>query len=63
VYDGDLECWFESDGGPDDFVHTENFVLVDKEKRLRGFYDGTSEKDADRLIRDIYTLLEEYKEN
>lgn len=51
----------EGDGGPDDFVHTENFVLVDKEKRLRGFYDGTSEKDADRLIKDIYTLLEEYK--
>ena len=25
------------------------------------FYDGTSEKDADRLIKDIYTLLEEYK--
>lgn len=50
----------EGDGGPDDFVHTENFVLVDKEKRLRGFYDGTSEKDADRLIKDIYTLLEEY---
>jgi protein SCO1/2 len=53
----------EGDGGPDDFVHTENFVLVDKEKRLRGFYDGTSEKDADRLIKDIYTLLEEYKGN
>ncbi len=53
----------EGDGGVDDFVHTENFVLVDKEKRLRGFYDGTSEKDADRLIDDIYTLLEEYKNN
>jgi protein SCO1/2 len=51
----------EGDGGPEDFVHTENFVLVDKEKRLRGFYDGTSEKDTDRLIKDIYTLLEEYK--
>jgi len=51
----------EGDGGPDDFIHTENFVLVDKEKRLRGFYDGTSEKDVDRLIQDIYTLLEEYK--
>jgi len=50
----------EGDGGPDDFVHTENFVLVDKNKRLRGFYDGTSEKDADRLISDIYTLLKEY---
>lgn len=51
----------EGDGGPDDFVHTENFVLVDKEKKLRGFYDGTSKKDVDRLITDIYALLEEYK--
>lgn len=53
----------EGDGGPDDFVHTENFVLVDKEKKLRGFYDGTSKKDVDRLIVDIYALLEEYKAN
>jgi protein SCO1/2 len=51
----------EGDGGLDDFVHTENFVLVDKEKKLRGFYDGTSKKDVDRLIVDIYALLEEYK--
>ncbi|PCJ00464.1 MAG: SCO family protein [Flavobacteriales bacterium] len=50
----------EGDGGVNDFVHTENFVLVDKEKRLRGFYDGTSKKDVDRLISDIYALLEEY---
>jgi len=51
----------EGDGGVDDFIHTENFVLIDKEKRLRGFYDGTSKKDANRLINDIYTLLEEYE--
>jgi len=51
----------EGDGGVDDFIHTENFVLVDKEKRLRGFYDGTSKKDVDRLIKDIYTLLAEYE--
>ncbi len=51
----------EGDGGVNDFVHTENFVLVDKQKRLRGFYDGTSKKDVDRLITDIYALLEEYK--
>jgi protein SCO1/2 len=51
----------EGDGGVDDFIHTENFILVDKEKRLRGFYDGTSEKDVNRLISDIYTLLGEYE--
>ena len=53
----------KGDGGVDDFVHTENFILVDKEKRLRGFYDGTSEKDVGRLIADIYALIEEYKDN
>ena len=53
----------EGDGGVNDFVHTENFVLIDKEKKLRGFYDGTSKKDVDRLITDIYALLEEYKGN
>lgn len=49
----------EGDGGPDDFVHTENFVLVDPQRRLRGFYDGTNAKDVDRLIGDIRKLLEE----
>ncbi len=53
----------EGDGSINDFVHTENFVLVDKEKRLRGFYDGTSKEDVDRLIDDIYTLLSEYQNN
>ncbi len=53
----------EGDGGINDFVHTENFVLIDKDKRLRGFYDGTSKEDVDRLIIDIYALIEEYKEN
>jgi protein SCO1/2 len=52
-------CTEEGDGGPDDFVHTENFVLVDTLRRIRGFYDGTSPKDVDRLIADIGRLLEE----
>jgi len=52
----------EGDGGPDDFVHTENFVLVDPKRRIRGFYDGTSAKDVDRLIDDIAKLLEEKDE-
>ena len=51
----------EGDGGVDDFIHTENFVLIDKEKRIRGFYDGTSEQDVDRLINDVSTLLNEYE--
>ncbi|HLU84027.1 MAG TPA: SCO family protein [Vicingaceae bacterium] len=65
IYDLARKTYFaavtEGDGGVEDFIHTENFVLVDKEKRLRGFYDGTSKKDVDRLINDIYTLLSEYE--
>ncbi|MEO8069374.1 MAG: SCO family protein [Flavobacteriales bacterium] len=55
--------WFaaldDGDGGQDDFVHTENFVLADTLGRLRGFYDGTKAEDVDRLIADMHTLLEE----
>lgn len=46
------------EGGPNDFVHTENFVLVDTLGRLRGFYDGTSSTDVDRAMRDMHLLLE-----
>ncbi|HRH39010.1 MAG TPA: SCO family protein [Flavobacteriales bacterium] len=52
-------CRDEGDGGADDFVHTENFVLVDPQLRIRGFYDGTSAKEVDRLISDITKLKEE----
>lgn len=40
-------------------VHTENFVLVDKQKRIRGMYDGTDDEDIDRLLEDIEILKEE----
>ena len=39
-----------------DMVHTENFVLVDKNKRVRGFYDGTKLEDIEKLIKDIKLL-------
>lgn len=42
-----------------DFIHTNNFVLVDKEMRIRGYYDGTSSKEVDKLIKDIRLLLKE----
>lgn len=42
-----------------DMVHTENFVLVDTKKRVRGFYDGTNKEDVKRLIEDIRFLTEE----
>ena len=43
-----------------DFIHTENFVLVDPNKRIRGFYDGTSKEDVDRLIADIAILKKSF---
>lgn len=46
-------------GKPDelyDMVHTENFVLVDSKRRVRGFYDGTDKKEIERLIEDINWL-------
>lgn len=46
-------------GDETDFIHTENFVLVDPQKRIRGFYDGTSAEDVDRLINDYYRLKKE----
>ena len=46
-------------GDEADFIHTENFVLVDPQKRIRGFYDGTSAADVDRLIEDFYLLKKE----
>lgn len=40
-----------------DFIHTNNFVLVDQQMRIRGYYDGTSTKEVDKLIHDIHLLL------
>ena len=49
----------DGDGGPDDFIHSEMLVLVDKNKRIRGFYKGTDESQADLLINDIKKLKHE----
>ena len=49
------------DGGPFDMVHTENFMLIDKKRQIRGFYDGTNSEDINRLLDDIFILKEEYK--
>jgi len=40
-----------------DFIHTNNFVLVDQQMRIRGYYDGTSAKEVDQLIKDISIVL------
>ncbi|AOW18595.1 SCO family protein [Polaribacter vadi] len=50
----------DGDGGEDDFIHTEQFILVDKEKRIRGYYDGTEKEDMEKLKKDVALLKEEY---
>jgi len=52
----------DGDGGPFDMIHTENFMLIDKKKQIRGFYDGTDLKEIDRLIDDIKILKASYKQ-
>lgn len=51
----------EGDGGDQDFIHTEQFVLIDTKKRIRGYYDGTNSEDIQRLIIDIRLLQEKQK--
>ncbi|PWJ42527.1 SCO family protein [Sediminitomix flava] len=46
---------------PNAFIHKDTFVLVDKEKRIRGIYSGTDREDVDRLINEIQILMLEYK--
>ena len=48
----------KEDGNGDiyDMIHTENFLLIDKKRQIRGFYDGTQSEDIERLLEDIETL-------
>lgn len=45
----------------EDFIHTQMFVLVDKNQRIRGYYDGTDSLEVQRLITDIGVLYKEYE--
>jgi protein SCO1/2 len=65
IYDLARKSYFSIfDGGGKgdeaDFIHTENFILVDPDKRIRGYYDGTNAEDVDRLMKDYYILKKEY---
>ncbi len=46
---------------PGGYIHSGAFILVDKQKRVRGAYDGTTQKGTDKLLADIETLRNEYK--
>jgi protein SCO1 len=65
IYDLARKSYFavieDGDGGEDDFIHTEQFVLVDKERRIRGYYDGTNKEDMQKLKDDLFLLKEEYE--
>jgi len=50
----------DGDGGPYDMIHTENFILVDKERRIRGFYDGTKSEEIEKLMDDLKILRSSY---
>ena len=44
-----------------DLIHTENFVLIDKESQIRGFYDGTKIDEINLLLDDLKILKNSYK--
>lgn len=49
----------DGDGGPDDFIHSELLVLIDKNKQIRGYYNGTIPSEVDDLLRDFQRLEKE----
>lgn len=60
---GRLEYFVEEDLGlsksTDEFLHTENFVLIDKNRHIRGIYNGLSKTSINQLIADVRTLRSE----
>jgi protein SCO1/2 len=65
IYDLAMKGFFANAGegmsGTADFIHTENVMLIDKEKKVRGMYSGTDPKEIDRLMDEVTVLLTEYK--
>ena len=52
----------QGDGGKYDMIHTENFVLVDKNRQIRGFYDGIDPEAIETLMHDLKVLKAEYRQ-
>lgn len=59
--DGYMNLAAEDAKAPGGIMHSGYFILVDKEGHIRGAYNGTDEKEVDKLIADIPTLLKEYQ--
>ncbi len=51
----------QDDGSEEGFLHSETFLLIDKQRRLRGIYDGTDSLQVNKLIKDISILKTEDK--
>lgn len=66
IYDLARKSFFvaeiDKDSDSNDIIHTENFVLVDPDKRIRGFYDGTNLDEIKNLISDLSLLKGEYQD-
>ena len=64
IYDLARKSFFaakkDGDGNNNQLIHTENFILIDPDKRIRGFYDGTDSNVMKKLIADIKILQKEY---
>ncbi|WP_420576011.1 SCO family protein [Ekhidna sp.] len=52
----------EDSDAPGGYIHSGAFLLVDKERRIRGVYDGTLPEQVDVLMNDIEKLLKEYSD-
>lgn len=58
-----LVAKYEPFDGEYDMIHTENFVLVDTQKRIRGYYDGTNWEEMEVLLEDLAILQKEEQSN
>lgn len=50
----------QGDGGSNDFIHDQKFIIIDKERRIRGYYDGTDDTQVEQMIKDVEKLLVSY---
>lgn len=51
----------EDDTAEGGYIHSGAFILVDKDRRVRGMYDGTTDEGTKKLMDDIDVLVAEYK--
>ena len=49
----------KDENSPGGYIHSGSFVLIDKDKKIRGYYDGTDAKEVDQLILDLKEFISE----